>query len=286
MQIYTILLIMVLSVSIKAQNTPLMGMKDVQSFPIKSQSLEIKYGNLEKQRGFLRWVGESEKQPLVVIIHGGCWVSAIADYQFMEPFASALSEAGYSSYNLEYRSLGDSGGGYPGTFEDIINGINYLVELSKSYPIDLNKVIITGHSAGGHLALWSAFSKQLKFKPKGIISLAGIVDLISYLEREGKRCGSNVDELMGGLPEGLNERYIEFSPEFQADFSQQISLVHGKVDPIVPYSHIQSFEKKGKLNGQNFKSIGIDEAGHFELVIPQGKSWEIFLNELQLILSK
>jgi acetyl esterase/lipase len=286
MQIYTILLIMVLSASIKAQNTPLMGMKDVQSFPIKSQSLEIKYGNLEKQKAFLRWVGESEKQPLVVIIHGGCWVSTIADYQFMEPFASALSEAGYSTYNLEYRSLGDSGGGYPGTFEDIINGINYLGELSKSYPIDLNKVIITGHSAGGHLALWSAFSKQLKFKPKGIISLAGIVDLISYLEREGKRCGSNVDELMGGLPEELKERYIEFSPEFQADFSQQISLVHGKVDPIVPYSHIQSFEKKGKLNGQNFKSIGIDEAGHFELVIPQGKSWEIFLNELQLILSK
>jgi acetyl esterase/lipase len=286
MQIYTILLIMVLSASIKAQNTPLMGMKDVQSFPIKSQSLEIKYGNLEKQKAFLRWVGESEKQPLVVIIHGGCWVSTIADYQFMEPFASALSEAGYSTYNLEYRSLGDSGGGYPGTFEDIINGINYLGELSKSYPIDLNKVIITGHSAGGHLALWSAFSKQLKFKPKGIISLAGIVDLISYLEREGKRCGSNVDELMGGLPEELKERYIEFSPEFQADFSQQISLVHGKVDPIVPYSHVQSFEKKGKLNGQNFKSIGIDEAGHFELVIPQGKSWEIFLNELQLILSK
>jgi len=286
MQIYTILLIMVLSVSIYAQNIPLKGMKDVQSVPIKSQSLEIKYGNLDKQKAFFRWVQESEKQPIVVIIHGGCWVSAVADYQFMEPFAATLSEAGYSTYNLEYRSLGDSGGGYPGTFEDIINGINYLTELAKNYPIDLNKVIITGHSAGGHLALWSAFIGQLKFKPKGIISLAGIVDLISYLEREAKKCGSNVDELMGGLPEELKDRYILFSPEFQADFSQNISLVHGKLDPIVPYSHIQSFENKGKLMGKNFRSIGIDEAGHFELVIPQGKSWEIFLEEVQLILSK
>lgn len=286
MQIYTILLIMVLSGAITAQNSSLMGMKDVQSFPIKTQSLEIHYGNKDKQKAFFRSASESEKQPIVVIIHGGCWVSAIADYQFMEPFASALTEAGFSTYNLEYRSLGDSGGGYPGTFEDIIQGINHLTELAKTYPIDLNKVIITGHSAGGHLALWSAFSGQLKFKPKGLISLAGIVDLISYLDRDGKKCGSNVDELMGGLPEDLKERYIQFSPEFQADFSQQISIIHGKLDPIVPYSHIQSFENRGKLIGKNFNSIGIDEAGHFELVIPQGKSWEIFLHEVQLILSK
>jgi acetyl esterase/lipase len=286
MQIYNIFVILVLNQVLNAQISGLMGMKDIQNFPVPNESISIQYGKAPKQMAYLRILPIEEKQPLIVIIHGGCWVSAIADYQFMEPFAAAMFEAGYATYNLEYRSLGDIGGGHPGTFDDIQLGINFLESLSNQYPIDLQKVILVGHSAGGHLALWSALSGNLSFQPKGIISLAGIVDLFTYFDREGNKCGSHIDELMGGLPEKLDSVYRAYSPVFLPVVNQKLSMVHGAKDPIVPIDHIQSFISQGQKENNQLRSVIIEEAGHFELVAPSGYAWEVILNEILLLISE
>src|SRR4029434_10633001 len=102
---------------------------------------------------------------------------------YMGHLSAALTEAGVATWSVEYRRVGNQGGGWPGTFEDVAVDTEHLREIAKTYPLDLNQVIAVGHSAGGHLALWLAARKLLpKDSPayshdplplRGRVSLAG-----------------------------------------------------------------------------------------------------------------
>src|SRR5437867_13024989 len=95
-------------------------------------------------------------------------------FELLRPMAAALTDAGIATWNLEYRRLGNPGGGWPGTFDDVAAGALHLKTIAAEFKLDLNGVITIGHSARGHLALWLA----TEFRPlTGAISLAGVLDL-------------------------------------------------------------------------------------------------------------
>jgi pimeloyl-ACP methyl ester carboxylesterase len=93
--------------------------------------------------------------PVAVIIHGGGWTSSWG-HDYVDPFAESLTRAGVATWNFEYRRVGNPGGGWPGTFLDVAHGTDFLRKLAPRFHLDLNRVVVIGHSAGGHLAVWDA----------------------------------------------------------------------------------------------------------------------------------
>ncbi len=155
---------------------------------------------------------------VAILIHGGCFLS-MYNIEHNARFAEALTESGIAVWNLEYRRVGNEGGGWPGTFEDIAHGADHLRVLAKEYPIDLERVISIGHSAGGHLAWWGAARHRLAddgpirfghpISPKGVLALASVPDL-AYLH-EKRPCEGAVDGLVGGSPEDVPGHYAQAS---------------------------------------------------------------------------
>ncbi|GAB5551826.1 MAG: alpha/beta hydrolase [Saprospiraceae bacterium] len=277
-----IALLCCLSIQMNAQD--LMKYSDVLKLPVDSATVRLSYGPDTFQFGDLRLPEKKGPHKVVVIIHGGCWVSAIADLSLMDAMATQLTRDGYATWNLEYRRIGDPGGAWPNTFLDVAKGINYLKTIAAKYQLDLDHVVVTGHSAGGHLTLWQALQHQLPSDSEiflkdplpvsGVVSLAGIVDPSTYLLREGRTCGSNVDELLGGLPEEVPHRYQEAAPIKLLPAGVRTILITGKQDNTVPIKHVKPYYLKAKASGEWVKNIEVDNAAHFEVISPGSTAWK------------
>jgi acetyl esterase/lipase len=124
---------------------------------------------------------------VVLMVHGGCWRADLPGPELLAWQAEALRRQGLAVWSIRYRRLGHEGGGYPGTFQDVARGADHLRELARDQPLDLSRVLATGHSAGGHLALWLAARKQLPatsalgvkdpLAVHAVVPLAGVGDL-------------------------------------------------------------------------------------------------------------
>ncbi|RIJ42402.1 alpha/beta hydrolase [Pontibacter oryzae] len=256
--------------------------QDIAALPIPTPDHTIKYGTDSLQFGELRLPKQGKGPfPVVVVVHGGCWLSAY-NLNYMSHVSAALTEAGYATWNIEFRRVGDTGGGWPGTFQDVALATDFVRELAKKHPVDAKNVAVIGHSAGGHLALWlanrehiSASSPLYTKKPlklKGAIALAGIPDLATYGTQQGS-CNEAVPQLMGGTAAEYPERYAQVSPHQMRLGAVPSRLVQGAKDPIVPVSQAENFAKKATAASADSDVILLPEAGHFDLVAPQAPFW-------------
>lgn len=227
------------------------------------------YGDNPLQHGLL-WLPEGENQqpyPLVIFIHGGCWLSAY-DITHSQAFTSALAEHGVAVWSVEYRRTGDEGGGWPGTFEDIVAGINHTAQLSQ-FPVDLNNVSLVGHSAGGHLALL-ATRQNLSVPVKQVIGLAAITDINAYAEGDNS-CQQATSQFMGGTPAAVKAKYQDANPANHPPTIKTV-LLHGSEDTIVPLS--QSY-----LSGAD--RFVVDGAGHFDWIHPQTPAFKQLIKTIK-----
>ncbi len=201
---------------------------------------------------------------LVVFIHGGCWLNEF-DMSHTFGLASALSQAGYAVWSLEYRRTGDQGGGWPGSFDDIKAGINYLSSV-EDYGLNSAQFAIVGHSAGGHLALLAG----LEFpQARAVIGLAAISDIQQYSEGDND-CETATEGFMGGSYAQLPARYDAANPA-RLPIHPRTTLLHGTADTIVSI-------KQAGINGANSK-IEL-AAGHFDWVHPGTPAFQLLLNTL------
>src|SRR5262245_43877582 len=142
--------------------------QQVNELPSSPADHRIQYGSGPFQFGDLRLPKTTERHPVAVVIHGGCWKAKhgdlVADLENTSPLSAALTSIGIATWNIEYRRIDNPGGGWPGTFEDVANAVDYLRVIAKSFPLDLNRTVIIGHSAGGHLATWAAARHRLPDK--------------------------------------------------------------------------------------------------------------------------
>ena len=145
----------------------------------------IAYGPDPSQVGDLRLPERQGLAPVVVLLHGGFWRER-SKRDLMDDLARDLTDRGYATWNLEYRRVGSSGGGWPETALDVAAGIDHLAALAGTHGLDLSRVVVLGHSAGGHLALWAAARHRLPEGAPGAmplvraaaaVSLAGVTDL-------------------------------------------------------------------------------------------------------------
>ena len=271
-----------------AQATPVsaatfkpMDWPDLLSRPMPSPTERIAYGARPEQFGEL-WVPEGRGPfPVVLMVHGGCWLSAVAKLSIMSYAAEDLRRRGVAVWNIEYRGVDKPGGGYPGTFEDVAAGADALEKIAPAHRLRLDKVIALGHSAGGHFAFWLAARPRLPagsalrtphpLRIAGAVSLGGLPDL----EPEAAEgvCGEGVIARLVGAPTPARPHvYADTSPaELGAGPEPQVQI-SGEEDPISPPSFAHRYA--AKLPGARLRTIVMPDTGHAELIAPGTAAWE------------
>jgi acetyl esterase/lipase len=246
----------------------------------------IHYGAAPSQFGDLWLPTGSGLHRVVVLIHGGCWRADLPGLELMAYAAEDLRQHGMAVWSIEHRRLGEPGGGYPGTFEDIANAIDWLTQLTKTYSLDLGNVVAVGHSSGGHLALWAAARSRLpKTSPlyrenplpiNRVVSLAGIGDLSAYRIRGPGACGEprTVDALIGTAIRGPWDTFSDTSPSTLLPIGVPQTIISGALDPIVPAAFGRAYAEKAASVGDQVQEITIANAGHFELIDPKSRAFE------------
>jgi len=236
------------------------------------------------QFGELRLPEGAGPFPLAIVIHGGCWRAEVASLDYVTPLADALRRAGVASWNVEYRRVGDEGGGWPGTFRDVAAATDFARTLAKDHPIDLGRVVAIGHSAGAHLALWdlaraklpekSALYRDSPLPLRGALALGGPGDLRGLAEAADSFCGGGVIEtLLGGSERAVPAHYAEASAAAFLPLGLPQVLVTGSDDRIMPPRAAAPYVRAAKSAGDSAELVEIQGASHFDLVSPSSRAW-------------
>ncbi|BAY81281.1 putative esterase/lipase/thioesterase [Calothrix parasitica NIES-267] len=274
-----------------AQQSDILTLEEILTFPDVPGNRRVLYGSDPSQFGELYLPQKPGPHPVVVLVHGGCW---LAEYglNLMGQMAAALKEEGLAVWNLEYRRLGN-GGGWTGTFEDVALGTDFLRTIAPQFNLDLSRLVTVGHSAGGHLALWlagrrnlpntSSLYKDNSLPVRGVVSLAGIPDLITGVEQN--ICLGSIQQLVGGLPSEVPGRYKQASPRELLPLKVPQWHLSGKEDEIVPTSYIKEYVKVAKRYDQVYLDV-LRNAGHFELIYPNTSTWSKVRHAIKDILQR
>jgi acetyl esterase/lipase len=231
---------------------------------------------------------------VVVGIHGGCWLDDLGEGS-LTPAVLALTAEGIATWNVEYRRLGHSGGGWPGTFLDVGAGVDHLRTLADDFPLDLERVVLIGHSSGGHLAIWAAARPWLPEESPirgssplavaGAVGIDGPVDLARW-SRAGtdvEVCGEPViAALMGGSPDDRPERYRDASPIEMPWLGVPVylnpaAMILGLSDPDI-------LTRRAYQTGEIVTVVPVTNSDHFQLITPGHEAWSPVLQTIKTAL--
>ena len=243
------------------------------------------YGSAPSQIGDL-YLPDATNPPVVCLLHGGFWRLPYG-YDQMPPLAKDLVSRGYAAWNLEYRRIGEDGGGWPGTLADVSAGIEHLAKLKEDGAvIDLARVVTVGHSAGGHLALWAAGPRTLSgheplphVRVMAAVGQAPAADL-KQVHALGLSRGVAV-EFLGGTPEEYPDRYAAASPRELLPLGVAQLIVHGTADDTVPVAIGREYSAAAKAAGDTVDYVEFAGFGHFEHIDPASPAWKAVTDWLE-----
>jgi acetyl esterase/lipase len=262
------------------QGVPPAAEKDLANLPSDSPITARRYqydvsggGGDPKQNWmdlYLPAHADNDATPLVILIHGGAWLSHIGADSF-EQFSRHLAERGLAVLNVEYRRVG-SGGGWPTTFTDVAAALDSVPAINRQIPqLDHRNAVVVGHSAGGQLAMWAGTRHRLdgdevganpKFRPTHVISLAGPLDM-----RKAVTLGDDrIVRVMGGTPEEVPERYTSVDPIQNIDPDTPVVAAAGTDDKVVPPVLAGDYVRAVKRSGGDAYSVLMPGENHVSIV--------------------
>jgi acetyl esterase/lipase len=259
-----------------------------------TDAFHIPYGNHQSQFGVLRLPEFPKSCPVVITIHGGFWQSKYG-LEENDPIVEDLTRRGYATWNIEYRRVGEEGGGWTGTFNDVIDAVNHLTKIEERFNLDLSQVVALGHSAGGHLALWLAsqidkvqkdeIGNNLIVPIQGVISLAGVADLKNMWEIHAERgMHSHVGSFIGGSPQEVPERYKLASPIELLPVNVKQILIHGELDRHVPVELSINYQRMAIKQGGKVSLVVLPEVEHFMIIDPSSSAWRSVVHSIETLI--
>lgn len=215
--------------------------------------------------------------PVVLMVHGGCWTTSIADRTLMDWIADDLRREGIAVWNIDYRGVDRPGGGYPGTFADAGKAADQLAVNARKYNLDLRRVVAVGHSAGGHLALWLAARPHLPkasplrtakpLKIAHVVSLGGLPDLEATAASPDNGCGTEV------IAKLVGSNFADTSVPRLLPLGVPQDLVNGREDRIIPYRLATGYLEQAQKAGDRAALHTVPATGHVELIAPETPAW-------------
>ncbi|OEJ25854.1 lipase [Streptomyces agglomeratus] len=248
-----------------------------------------------------------DRAPLVVVLHGGAW-RAPYDRQHISPFADFLARRGFAVASVEYRRGGEPGGPggalpqqsdagtepvagrWPDTFDDVAAAMDLLPALVReALPgADTRRIVVTGHSAGGHLALWAAARHvltpdspwHLPVAPalRGVVALAPIADFGAACELGV--CADAAVQLLGGK-EHFDERRPYADPAALLPTGIATVLVQGRTDIVVPQAVAEAYTEAAAKAGEPVWLTLLEDVGHFPLIDPAADACAVVAEEIE-----
>jgi acetyl esterase/lipase len=235
----------------------------------------VRYGPAADQEADL-YLPMGPRPPVVCLLHGGFWRMPHGRDQ-MTPIASDLVSRGFAVWNLEYRRLGSAGAGWPTTMDDVAAGVEYLAQLrAGGVDLDLDRIAVVGHSAGGHLAFWVARYQRAghphtrRVPVRAAVGLAPIPDLAdAYDCRVG---GEAIAELIGGPPSQCRDRCQSASPMEMLPLGVRQLILHGTSDEVVPIDLSRRYARAATEAGDTVELIELSGMGHMEYLDPSSEA--------------
>jgi acetyl esterase/lipase len=207
----------------------------------------------------------------VALVHGGFWRERY-DRAHLAPLAEALTRDGFHVANLEYARVGMPGGGWPGTGSSVLDRLGSVRE-DDHLP---DAVVVVGHSAGGHLALWVASEERAPWL-RGVLALAPVADLGEadrlHLSRDATR------DLLGGAPDEVPEAWADADPAGQRLTTPAV-VVTAEHDDSVPASVAERYAA-GRGEGEPLHTAVARGADHFDVVDPDHPAYLLLLAEVE-----
>ena len=202
-----------------------------------------------------------------MLFHGGFWRRRGGDLDLMEPLAERLVDSGYAVWNVEYGRTGEKFGGWPFTFEHVSASVAFVDELADGHQLDPSRIVLVGHSAGGHLALWASTQHRVD----GVVALAPIVDLNrAYTDRLGNNA---VGDLLGGGPLNVPDRYLAASVE---DLGTTPALiVTSSTDESVPAVYSR------EVVGDHVRVHRVDGIRHLDMIHGEGLAADLMVTAVE-----
>lgn len=248
----------------------------------------IRYGEGADHLADLRLPRAGARFPVAVLLHGGGWAGPWTR-DLMDGLAVDLARRGFASWNLEYRRVGDSGGGWPQTFDDVSAGIEHLAVLGDRHSLDLGRVVLIGHSAGAQLALWAAARSRrdhttaggVRVAPAAVVSLAGVMDLVEA-DRRSLSGEDAVAPLLGGRAEDVPDRYASASPRALIPIGVQQILVQGLADGLADLIDMNArYAELATAAGDSVELVEIPGVDHMGVIDPLAPHWEAIVDRIR-----
>jgi acetyl esterase/lipase len=251
--------------------------REILDRPAPPADLRLAYDDSPSQFIDFRFPPQSSSAPpLVVHFHGGFWRDRF-DLRHAGNLCAALTARGVVTANVEYRRVGGEGGGFPGTLEDAAAAVRFARQRAAGFGCSA-ATVVTGHSAGGHLALWVG-SREPDLA--GVVALAPVACL-----REAWRLGLGggaVQEFLEATPQQDSARYAAACPSERAASVPRV-LIHGSADEIVPLALSIQYVEARRGDGFPVRLMELPGAGHFDVIDPESPVWVLVADAVTVLL--